>query len=196
MRFVLLILFLTFISPALSQNLFVYNNNGTLTFSSKRPSGKKYSKFRSIRRAKYSYSRRSYPGVRARKSKYDNLINELSSQYNIDAALVKAVMHAESAFKVSAKSHKGATGLMQLMPATARRFGVKDIWSPMENILGGVKYLSWLNREFNGNISLVAAGYNAGEGAVKRYNGIPPYKETRGYVSKVIFLRRLYSQQT
>ena len=105
-------------------------------------------------------------------------------------------MHAESAFKVSAKSHKGATGLMQLMPATARRFGVKNIWSPMENILGGVKYLSWLSREFNGNISLVAAGYNAGEGAVKRYNGIPPYKETRGYVSKVIFLRRLYSQQT
>ena len=170
MRLVLLILFIAFSTPALGQNLYVYNNNGTPTYSSSKPSGKKYSKFRTIRRAKYSYSRNSYSRFRARKSKYDSLINELSDQYNVDAALVKAVMHAESAFKVSAKSHKGASGLMQLMPATARRFGVKDIWSPMENILGGIKYLSWLNREFNGNTSLIAAGYNAGEGAVKRYN--------------------------
>ena len=81
---------------------------------------------------------------------------------------------------------------MQLMPATARRFGVRNIWSPTENIKGGVKYLSWLDREFKGDVALIAAGYNAGEGAVKKYNGIPPYRETRGYVSKVIKLRKLY----
>lgn len=198
MKFIISILFallfsLFSTSNAFGQNFYVYKNRrGVMTISSTKPVGRKYKNFQSNKKVHYSRLIKSYPRVRARKSKYDSLISELSRKYNIDAALVKAVMHAESAFKVSAKSHKGATGLMQLMPATARRFGVKNIWSPNDNILGGVKYLSWLNKEFNGNMSLIAAGYNAGEGAVKKYNGIPPYKETRGYVSKVMHLRRLY----
>jgi soluble lytic murein transglycosylase-like protein len=104
----------------------------------------------------------------------------------VSPALVLAVIGIESAGRVNAVSHKGATGLMQLMPATAERFGVSDITAPAENIRGGVAYLDWLMREFNGDPVLVLAGYNAGEGAVREHGGVPPYRETRDYVPKVL----------
>ena len=125
-------------------------------------------------------------------SKYDDLITQLARSYRLEPALVKAVMHCESAFNPSARSHKGATGLMQLMPDTARRFGVRNIYNPVENVTGGVRYLQWLFRYFDGNIHHVLAGYNAGENAVTRYDGIPPYTETRDYVRRVLKMRDLY----
>jgi soluble lytic murein transglycosylase-like protein len=95
-------------------------------------------------------------------------------------------MHQESSFKLRATSHKGASGLMQLMPATARRFGVTDIYEPRQNIDAGVKYMRWLLDTFNGDVSLALAGYNAGEGAVMKYGwNIPPYNETREYVRRI-----------
>ncbi|MCL4148543.1 UNVERIFIED_CONTAM: hypothetical protein GTU68_057358 [Idotea baltica] len=111
----------------------------------------------------------------------------------MEPALVKAVIHAESAFKVRARSPKGARGLMQLIPATAKRFGVKDSYNASQNILGGVRYLKWLFKHFDGNVSHVLAGYNAGENAVTRYGGIPPYQETQTYVRRVLTLRKLYT---
>lgn len=105
---------------------------------------------------------------------------------SVSPALVLAVIGIESAGQVNAVSHKGATGLMQLMPATAERFGVSDITAPAENIRGGVAYLDWLMREFGGDPVLVLAGYNAGEGAVREHGGVPPYRETRDYVPKVL----------
>ncbi|MEL7011951.1 MAG: lytic transglycosylase domain-containing protein [Pseudomonadota bacterium] len=105
---------------------------------------------------------------------------------NVSPALVLAVIAVESGGRVTAESHKGAQGLMQLMPATAERFGVTDALSSSQNIQGGVAYLDWLLKEFNGDAVLALAGYNAGEGAVRKHAGVPPYSETRDYVPKVL----------
>mgnify|MGYP002621282735 CR=1 FL=1 len=109
-------------------------------------------------------------------------------KYGVEEAIVRAIMHAESAFNPNALSRAGAQGLMQLMPDTARRFGVTDPFDPKQNIEGGVSYLAWLLRRYNGNLTLAAAGYNAGEGAVDRYGGVPPYSETQRYVQRVAIL--------
>ncbi len=116
----------------------------------------------------------------------DTYIVDSSRRYGIDPLLIYAQMHQESAFKQRARSHKGASGLMQLMPATARRFGVTDIYNPRQNIDAGVKYMRWLLNKFNGDVVLALAGYNAGEGAVMKYgNNVPPYRETREYVRRI-----------
>lgn len=116
----------------------------------------------------------------------DSYIVESSRRYNIDPLLIYSQMHQESAFKKRARSHKGASGLMQLMPATARRFGVTKIYDPKQNIDAGVKYMRWLLNKFNGDVVLALAGYNAGEGAVMKYGWqVPPYRETRNYVKKI-----------
>lgn len=104
----------------------------------------------------------------------------------VSPALVLAVIGIESSGRPSAVSNKGATGLMQLMPATAARFGTTDVTDPADNIRGGVAYLDWLMGEFDGDPLLVLAGYNAGEGAVRKHGGVPPYDETRAYVPKVL----------
>lgn len=118
--------------------------------------------------------------------KYDQLIARTAAKYNLDKALIKAVIKAESNFNHRAVSRAGARGLMQLMPATAHALNVQDAFHPESNIEGGVRYLHYLLRLFNGNLSLALAAYNAGEGAVIRYNyRIPPFKETQQYVKRV-----------
>lgn len=116
----------------------------------------------------------------------DSYIVESSRRYNIDPLLIYAQMHQESSFKLKALSYKGASGLMQLMPATARRLGVTNIYDPKQNIEGGIKYMRMLLNMFNQDVNLALAGYNAGEGAVMKYgNQIPPYNETREYVRRI-----------
>jgi soluble lytic murein transglycosylase len=122
------------------------------------------------------------------KGEYDNHIVAAANLYNVSADLIKAVIAVESEFDARAVSSKGAQGLMQLMPFTARRFGVLDSFDPRQNIFGGVQYLRLLLDLFSGDVSLALAAYNAGENAVTRYRGIPPYKETRNYVSKIMGL--------
>lgn len=117
---------------------------------------------------------------------YDHIISNLSDKYGVSAGLVKAVMHTESSFNPNARSPVGAQGLMQLMPATARRFKVSNAYDPQQNIEGGVKYLGWLIKRFDGNLTLALAGYNAGEGNVDKYGDVPPFKETRDYVKRVL----------
>jgi soluble lytic murein transglycosylase-like protein len=117
-------------------------------------------------------------------SLYDGLINEASAASAVDPRLVKAVMLIESAFNPSAVSKKGARGLMQLMPETARGYGIKHIFDPAENIAGGARHLAYLLGVYHGDIEKSLAAYNAGESAVTRYDGVPPYSETRLYVSK------------
>lgn len=119
-------------------------------------------------------------------------IRSAAGKYGIDPALVRAVIHAESAFRPRAKSKKGAIGLMQLMPDTAKDMGVANLLSPRENILGGVRYLAWLLEKNGGNTMLATAAYNAGPGAVERHQGIPPYEETRTYVKRVKILHGRY----
>lgn len=113
-------------------------------------------------------------------------VNQIAPVYGIDPQLVMAVIQAESAFTIAALSNKNAQGLMQLIPETAARFGVKDSWNPVQNIKGGVAYLHWLMRHFDGKVDWVLAAYNAGEKAVERYKGIPPYQETQHYVKKIL----------
>lgn len=114
------------------------------------------------------------------------LVEKLAPQYEIDPGLVLAVIAVESGFNIQAVSPKNAQGLMQLIPATAERFQVKDVFDPEENIRGGMAYLRWLLAYFKGDVALVAAAYNAGEGAVEKYRGIPPYPETVKYVDKIM----------
>jgi hypothetical protein len=113
------------------------------------------------------------------------LVQQLAPQYGVSPRLAMAIIRAESNFNPTAVSPKNAQGLMQLIPETAERFNVKKPFDPEQNIRGGLAYLRWLLAYFQGNISLVAAGYNAGEGAVNRYAGIPPYAETQGYVKRI-----------
>lgn len=116
---------------------------------------------------------------------YDHLIAEAAEQYGLDAALIKAVMRTESAFNPQVVSPAGAQGLMQLMPALAAEMGVADVFDPRDNIMGGAKYLRQLLDSTGGSLPLTLASYNAGPGNVARYNGIPPFRETRNYVKKI-----------
>lgn len=112
----------------------------------------------------------------------DRIIFDAAQREGLDPRFVHAVIWQESKYIVDARSHAGAQGLMQLMPATAERFGCEDPNDPKDNIEAGTKYLHWLLKRFDGNVELALAGYNAGEGSVDKYNGIPPYNETRNYV--------------
>ena len=118
----------------------------------------------------------------------DRIIFEVGEREGVDPRFIHAVIWQESRYDQTARSHAGAQGLMQLMPATAKRFGCDDPDDPQSNIEAGTKYLGWLLKRFSGNVELALAGYNAGEGAVDKYNGVPPYNETRNYV-KIISQR-------
>ena len=128
-------------------------------------------------------------------SSYDDIIREYAGRFDVEPALVKAVIHAESGFNRLAVSPKGARGLMQLMPRTARVQGVRNAYDPRENIRGGVKHLRKLLDRYGNNIPHVLAAYNAGENPVERYRGIPPYEETRTYVSRVLRYRQKYLRE-
>jgi soluble lytic murein transglycosylase len=127
---------------------------------------------------------------------FDNIITGVSTRWGVDPVLVKAVIKTESNFNPEAVSRDGARGLMQLMPETARLMGVSDVYDPKENVEGGVKYLKKMLKSFNWNVSLALAAYNAGEAAVRKYGGIPPFMETMKYVEKVLNYRKIYSRST
>ncbi len=129
-------------------------------------------------------------------TEFDAYIDAAAVRYKMPKALVRAVMHTESAFDPQALSHVGASGLMQLMPNTAREMYVQDIFDPQQNIEGGVRYLRVLANEFNGDMVKMVAAYNAGPEAVKKYHGqVPPYPETQAYVKKVLALYFQYKAQ-
>jgi soluble lytic murein transglycosylase-like protein len=128
----------------------------------------------------------SLGGYTTGNSSVDSLIIESGSRNGVDPLLLYSIMHQESTFKPRALSYKGASGLMQLMPGTARRFGVTSIWDPRQNVEGGARYMRFLLNMFKGDVNLALAGYNAGEGAVMKYGWrVPPYNETQEYVRRI-----------
>jgi hypothetical protein len=122
------------------------------------------------------------------------MLTEVAQKYNLEPALVMAVATQESMLDPNARSHVGAMGLMQLMPATARRFGVKNILDPRQNAEGGARYIRYLLNQFKGNEELALAAYNAGSAPVLRYKAIPPYEQTQTFVKRVLRLREHYRQ--
>ena len=125
-------------------------------------------------------------------AEYENIIKSCSEKYGVSVPLIKAVIHAESGYNPNAVSVKGASGLMQLMPATAKSLKVNDRFNPNDNVEGGVKYLRFLLDTFRGDVSLALAAYNAGLTKVAKFGGIPPYKETQTYVSRVLSYMQSY----
>lgn len=180
--------------------VYSYIKDGVRTYASARPRG--VAGVAGIRTIKYSYMEACFacgskPGVNFSKLRlntvaYQAEIAAAARQHGVDEAIVRAIIHAESAFNPNALSRVGAQGLMQLMPGTAREVGVSNAFDPVQNIGGGVRYLAMLLKRFNGNLTLAAAGYNAGPGAVDKYKGVPPYNETRRYVERVAVLADRY----
>lgn len=186
-----------------SGQIYTYDKDGVTYATTTRPKGVAAAGMRTI---PYTYIENCYacgaqPGVnfgrlRLNTNAFQAEIAEAARTHGVDPAIIRAIMHAESAYNPNALSHAGAQGLMQLMPATARRFGVTNAYDPRQNIQGGVQYLAWLLRRFNGDLTLASAGYNAGEGAVDRHKGVPPYRETQRYVERVRVLAERYRQET
>jgi soluble lytic murein transglycosylase len=143
----------------------------------------------------FRVSRRSLEKDSARRRAFDPIIAEAAQKHRVEAALVKAVIRTESDFVPYARSPKGALGLMQLMPATARMHNVWSVFEPKDNIEGGVRHLRLLLDQYNGNVRLALAAYNAGEGAVERHGGIPPYPETIEYLDRVLRFRDQYLRE-
>lgn len=187
-----------------SGQVYSYMKDGVRHYTSARPT--QTASIQGLRTIRYSYIETCYacglnPGVnfgavRLNTNAYATEIAAAAREFGVEEAVVRAIIHAESAYNPTALSRAGAQGLMQLMPATARRFGVSDSFDASQNIRGGVQYLSWLLKRFNGNLQLAAAGYNAGEGAVDRHGGVPPYSETQRYVQRVGILAERYRGAT
>lgn len=182
-----------------TSQLYIYNKPGeTVMLTDKRPVGQQDVKVLTFKVSCFACDPDStidWNGIGLNHTAYAKTIQQASEKYKVSPSLIRAVIHAESAFKSKAKSSAGAQGLMQLMPATAKGLGVKDSLNPTQNIHGGTKYLSQMLAKFDNNISLAAAAYNAGPGAVTKYNGIPPYKETQVYVKRVKLLQKRYQNE-
>ncbi len=131
-------------------------------------------------------------GCATNPEEFEPIINSYAQQYGVDKSLIKAVIHAESGYNPQAVSRKGAQGLMQLMPKTAQSLRVSNSFDPTENIRGGVRYLKFLLDTCRGDVALALAAYNAGLSKVAQYGGVPPYEETRNYVSKVLTYQKSY----
>lgn len=144
-----------------------------------------------------SKTEHTFPSISGRKAEhlYHMFIIQTANDHQIDPALIKAIIMAESGYNTSAISKRGATGLMQLMPGTARSLGVEDLFNPHQNITGGVQYFKYLVNRFNGSVELALAAYNAGSRNVLNYNGVPPFKATRYYIQKVLQYYQIYKNQ-
>jgi hypothetical protein len=180
-------------APGGNASVFKFRDaSGVLHYTDQRPRHERYTVISVYCPACDPRSPINWDRTRLNLTAYDAEIVASATRWNVDPALVRAIIHAESAFNPEAMSRKGAQGLMQLMPGTADMLGVTDPFDAVQNIEGGTQYLAGLLTRYNGDVQMAAAAYNAGEGAVKRYGGVPPYEETKVYVQRVGTLHRRY----
>lgn len=179
------------IQPILA-DIYRYEDEEGIIHFTDAPTDRRFKIFmRDYKKDKLLRTRLSLPSS-ANPAEYENIIKASSDKYGVSASLIKAVIHAESGYNPNAVSRKGASGLMQLMPGTARSLKVSNSFDPKDNVEGGVKYLRFLLDTFRGDVSLAVAAYNAGLNKVAKYGGIPPYAETRTYVNRVLSYMQSY----
>lgn len=169
-------------------------NDGTAVFSDQQPLNRPYQVVRFDCFACDPLSKVNWHTTPLYTRPYNRLISAAATEHQLDPALIRAVIHAESAFRPAVVSRKGAVGLMQLMPKTAAQLGVANSTAPEQNIAGGSRYLAQLLKQYNGEMALALAAYNAGSSNVRRYKGIPPFAETLAYVERVTILHKRYQQ--
>ncbi|MCG2633813.1 MAG: lytic transglycosylase domain-containing protein [Gammaproteobacteria bacterium] len=178
-RILILIIALTALPQTLAAEVLIYRTpTGERLFTDRPMSGPGYHPMNAA-------ARQAGKKLSQRMKEIDTLIYRLAPRFSLDADLVRAVVAVESNYDVRARSSRNAMGLMQLIPATAERFGVSDPYDPEQNLTGGMAYLQWLLAHFRGNVRYAVAAYNAGENAVAKYGGVPPYPETQRYVEKI-----------
>lgn len=194
--FVLAVLTAASISTSVQAGIYTFSDAQGIVHFTNKPSDPRYAKMTRV--GFLAESMRYNPAEqRINVTRYLPLVEQAAREHQIDRALLSAVITVESGFDPNAVSSKGAVGLMQLMPATARRYGITNLYDPAQNIQGGAKYLRYLMRKFNNDLSLTLAAYNAGEETVQRYgNRLPPYQETLLYVPKVMDAYRQYQRVT
>jgi len=193
---------LAFAGPA-GADIYSYTDaDGTVHFTNTRPKGKDRGRYKLY--LKVPEQRRVRPGVvpvaaadrdPARYSRYDASIREAARTYSIPEPFIRAVIRVESDYDPRVVSVAGAQGLMQLMPGTAKRMNVRDPFDPHQNIMGGTRYLRYLANMFGGDMVLTLAGYHAGEGAVQKYDGVPPFSTTRGYIRRVLGFYQTFKER-
>jgi soluble lytic murein transglycosylase-like protein len=180
-------------APAATAQVYRYvDENGVTVLTDVKPEAGRYADVRNVGCYGTCIQGVDWVATPLRRGDFRDEVRAAARVHGVDAALIRAIMHAESWFDPGAVSHAGAEGLMQLMPATQRRFGVVDPFDPVDNISAGVAYLAELLRRYDGDWELAVAAYNAGAGAVDQHGGIPPYPETREYVRRVRILRARY----
>jgi len=175
-----------------SADIYRFEDDDGIVHFTDTPTDKRFKIFlRDLKKDKELRTKLKYSGT-ATPGEFEQIIKTCSDKYGVSIHLVKAVIHAESGYNPNAVSSKGASGLMQLMPGTARSLKVADRFNPNDNVEGGVKYLRFLLDTFRGDVSLALAAYNSGLGKVAKYGGIPPYNETRTYVNRVLSYMQTY----
>ncbi len=195
--FIPLLLCALMISPALQAEVYKYVQNGVVTYSADKPGSGTFESLKPSCLLSYigcEMARSDWSRIKLNHHSFNELIEQSARTHAVDAALIRAVIHAESNFDKRAKSKAGAEGLMQLMPATQKLLQVSNPFNARENINAGTRLLKQLLEKYGNNIKHAAAAYNAGERAVKKYRGVPPYEETQNYVARVAQLYSRYRQ--
>jgi soluble lytic murein transglycosylase-like protein len=193
----LIILLLPFslfsLAPPAKADIYKYvDNEGVMHFTDA-PTDRRFKIFmRDLKKDRKLRTNFKLAAAYRNKAEFEPIIKSLASEFGVDSSLIKAVIHAESGYNPNAVSPKGAQGLMQLMPKTAQGLKVSNSFDPKENLRGGVRYLRFLLDTFKGDVTLALAAYNAGLNRVSQYGGIPPYQETRNYVSRVLSYQKSY----
>ncbi|MGD0843026.1 MAG: lytic transglycosylase domain-containing protein [Geobacteraceae bacterium] len=179
--------------PAAASDIYKYEDDEGVLHFTDAPTDHRFKIFmRDIKKDRQLRTSFRLAGCAGNPAEFDPIINSCALAYGVDKSLVKAVIHAESGYDPNAVSAKGASGLMQLMPQTAKSLKVANSFDPADNIRGGVRYLKFLLDTFRGDVTLALAAYNAGLSRVAQYNGVPPYEETRNYVARVMQYRKSY----